>query len=134
MYIKFRSSGFSKGRGFSLTYITGSYKSTNKANIMIYIKVLLKIILIGFSDCHVNLKGYQGAIEMVKEEYSNEDTCVWTIVAPKRSKINITFTSFKILHSIIMVPIHQGDDSESLTSSLPFNRLKRYFQPLDPFR
>jgi len=30
MYIKFRNSGFSKGRGFSLTYTTGSYKLNNK--------------------------------------------------------------------------------------------------------
>jgi len=33
MYIKFRSSGFSKGRGFSLTYASGSYKLNNKDNI-----------------------------------------------------------------------------------------------------
>jgi len=80
-------------------------------------------------DCHVNLKGYQGAIEMVKREYSNKDTCVWTIVAPKGNKINITFTSFKISHSIIMAPIHQSDNDNSFTSSLTFNILNRYFQP-----
>jgi len=33
MYIKFRSSGFSKGRGFSLNYATGSYELNNKENI-----------------------------------------------------------------------------------------------------
>jgi len=30
MYIKFRSSGFSRGRGFSLRYATGMYKLNNK--------------------------------------------------------------------------------------------------------
>jgi len=35
MYIKFRNSGFSKGRGFSLTYSTGWYKlNNNKKNIV----------------------------------------------------------------------------------------------------
>ncbi|KAF0762933.1 cubilin, partial [Aphis craccivora] len=70
MYIKFRNSGFSKGRGFSLTYAT---------------------------DCNVTVKGYQGAIEMTQQENMRTDKCQWKIVAPKGSKINITFTSLKML-------------------------------------
>ncbi|XP_022177373.1 cubilin-like [Myzus persicae] len=70
MYIKFRNSGFSKGRGFSLTYST---------------------------DCNVTIKGYQGAIEMAHQENLRTQKCEWTIVAPKGSKVNMTFTSLKML-------------------------------------
>ncbi|XP_050535178.1 cubilin [Daktulosphaira vitifoliae] len=69
MYIKFRSSGLSRGRGFSLKYAT---------------------------DCNVTLKNYQGAIEITKQETALTNRCDWTIIAPKGSKVNITFTSFKI--------------------------------------
>ncbi|XP_029345463.1 cubilin isoform X3 [Acyrthosiphon pisum] len=100
MYIKFRSSGFSKGRGFSLTYAT---------------------------DCHVNLKGYQGVIEMVKEIYTNGLThCMWTIMAPKGSKVNITFTAFKISsNSISWIHLHlddhgDGDDDHDESLHSPF--------------
>lgn len=47
----------------------------------------------------MTLKGYQGAIEIAKQENLRTDNCQWTIVAPKSSKINITFTSFKIIYS-----------------------------------
>uniref|UniRef100_A0A2H8TEF1 Cubilin n=1 Tax=Melanaphis sacchari TaxID=742174 RepID=A0A2H8TEF1_9HEMI len=70
MYIKFRNSGFSKGRGFSLTYAT---------------------------ECNVTIKGYQGAIEMAQQDNIKTDKCAWTIIAPKGSKVNITFTSLKII-------------------------------------
>ncbi|KAL5234243.1 hypothetical protein ACI65C_001653 [Semiaphis heraclei] len=70
MYIKFRNSGFSKGRGFSLKYAT---------------------------DCNVTIKGHQGAIEMAHQENLRMDKCEWTIVAPKGSKVNMTFTSLKML-------------------------------------
>lgn len=64
---------------------------------------------------------------MVKEKYAIRDTCVWTIVAPRGSKINITFTEFKIspisLHSYSWIRFHQydygndnKDDNESLNS------------------
>ncbi|XP_050435751.1 cubilin [Adelges cooleyi] len=72
MYIKFRSSGLSKGRGFSLKYAT---------------------------DCNVTLKGYQGAIEIAKYENTLTDKCAWTVMAPKGNKMNITFTTFKMANS-----------------------------------
>lgn len=50
-------------------------------------------------DCNVTIKGYQGAIELPKLENMRADKCAWTIIAPKRSRINITFTSLKLFHS-----------------------------------
>lgn len=50
-------------------------------------------------DCNVTLKGYQGAIELPKLENMSINKCAWTIVAPKRSRVNITFTSLKLFHS-----------------------------------
>ncbi|XP_029345465.1 cubilin isoform X2 [Acyrthosiphon pisum] len=106
MYIKFRSSGFSKGRGFSLKYDT---------------------------DCRVNLKGYQGVIEIVQEEYTNEDTCLWTIVAPKGNKINITFTEFKIEKTVIKTPLYPGYSEDGIRSSIFFTRRNPSFSS-SPFR
>lgn len=64
---------------------------------------------------------------MVKEKYAIRDICVWTIVAPRGSKINITFTEFKISsissRSYSWIQFHQydydndnKDDNESLNS------------------
>lgn len=77
----------------------------------------------------MNLKGYQGAIEIVKEGDTNRDTCIWTILAPKGSTINITFTEFEISKSFIRTPINLEDDSDILNSPLPFNSLNRYYPP-----
>lgn len=49
-------------------------------------------------DCNVTIKGSQGAIELPKIENMKKDKCAWTIVAPKRSRVNITFTSLKLFH------------------------------------
>lgn len=49
-----------------------------------------------FLDCNVTIRGYQGAIEMAQQENMRTDMCEWKIVAPKGSKVNMTFTSFKI--------------------------------------
>ncbi|VVC39263.1 EGF-like, conserved site,EGF-like calcium-binding domain,CUB domain,EGF domain,EGF-like calcium- [Cinara cedri] len=67
IYIKFRNSGFQRGRGFSLKY---------------------------FTDCNITLKGHQGAIELTTKANVKTDQCSWTIMAPQGNKINITFTSF----------------------------------------
>jgi len=48
-------------------------------------------------DCNVTIKGHQGAIEMAHQENLRTDKCEWTIVAPKGSKVNMTFTSLKML-------------------------------------
>lgn len=48
-------------------------------------------------DCNVTIKGHQGAIEMAHQENLRMDKCEWTIVAPKGSKVNMTFTSLKML-------------------------------------
>lgn len=82
----------------------------------------------------MNLKGYQGVIEIVKEEYANGDTCVWTIVAPKGNKINMTFTEFKIVPSIIRIPRYLDDNDHSLDSPYIFTRLNRLSQSRVPFR
>lgn len=37
---------------------------------------------------------------MVKQENIKADICVWTILAPIGSKVNITFTTFKINRSL----------------------------------
>lgn len=49
----------------------------------------------------MTIKGHHGygAIEFAKQESIKSDKCIWTIVAPPGSKVNITFTSFKMLHS-----------------------------------
>lgn len=60
-----------------------------------YFICTLKNILL---DCNVTIKGYQGAIELAKQENTKTDKCEWTIVAPKGSKVNITFTSLKLNH------------------------------------
>jgi len=62
-----------------------------------YYEILL-LLNIFFLDCNVTIKGYQGAIEMAHQENLRTDKCEWTIVAPKGSKVNITFTSLKLLH------------------------------------
>lgn len=51
----------------------------------------------------MTLKGYQGAIEIAKQENLRTDNCQWIITAPKSSKINITFTSFKIIYSRLKI-------------------------------
>jgi len=81
----------------------------------------------------VNLKGYQGVIEIVQEEYTNGDTCLWTIVAPKGNKINITFTEFKIEKSIIKTPLYQGYSNDGIHSSIFFTR-RSPFSLSSPFR
>jgi len=45
----------------------------------------------------VTIKGYQGAIEIAGYEIMKPVNCQWTIMASKRSKVNITFTSFKMV-------------------------------------
>lgn len=47
------------------------------------------------------MKGYRGAIEIAKQENTRSSKCSWTIIAPRGSKVNITFTSFKILQSYL---------------------------------
>jgi hypothetical protein len=62
-------------------------------------------------DCNVTIKGYQGAIELPKLENMRTDKCAWTIIAPKRSTVNITFTSLKLFHSRFirfMAPIYSN--------------------------
>lgn len=54
---------------------------------------MYKLLLL---DCNVTIKGYQGAIEIDNQENLKTDKCAWTIVAPKGSSINITFTSLQI--------------------------------------
>jgi len=97
-------------------------------------EIVLQKLIFFFLDCRVNLKGYQGVIEIVKEEYANGDTCVWTIMAPKGNKINITFTEFKIKHSIIRIPHYLDDNDNSLNSPHLFTRLNRFSQSRVPFR
>lgn len=48
-------------------------------------------------DCNGTIKGYQGAIEINRQENTIPVNCQWTIVVPKSNKVNITFTSFKIV-------------------------------------
>jgi len=36
---------------------------------------------------------------MAHQENLRTDKCEWTIVAPKGSKVNMTFTSLKLLHT-----------------------------------
>lgn len=38
---------------------------------------------------------------MTKQDNMRTDKCEWTIVAPMGSKVNITFTSMKMLHGRI---------------------------------
>lgn len=45
------------------------------------------------SDCNVTIKGYRGAIELLS--VMKVSKCRWTIVAPKGSKVNMTFISLK---------------------------------------
>jgi len=47
----------------------------------------------------MTIKGYQGAIEIARQENMRPINCQWTIMAPKNSKVNITFTSFKMVTS-----------------------------------
>lgn len=47
----------------------------------------------------MTIKGYQGAIEIARQENMRPINCQWTIVAPKNNKVNITFTSFKMVTS-----------------------------------
>ena len=70
-------------------------------------------------DCRVSLKGYQGAIEIVKKEYANENSCEWTIEAPKGSKINITFTLYKIPRSFVFLNDDDDDNEFNLYSQNP---------------
>lgn len=51
---------------------------------------------------------------MVKQDYMRTDKCIWTIVAPIGSKVNITFTSMKMLHSRIR---SMGINSNNFTQS-----------------
>lgn len=81
----------------------------------------------------MNLKGYQGVIEIVQEEYTNGDTCLWTIVAPKGNKINITFTEFKLEKSIIKTPLHPGFSDDGIPSTISFPRRNPSFLS-SPFR
>jgi len=71
---------------------------------------------------------------MVKEKYTIRDTCVWTIMAPRGSKINITFTAFKILQNIRWLRFHPDDYDdhdvdeykESLLSSFWYNHGRKF--------
>lgn len=64
----------------------------------IYLNFILNYIFkITLIDCNVTVKGYQGAIEIVGYDNMTPVNCQWTIMASKRSKLNITFTSFKIV-------------------------------------
>jgi len=81
----------------------------------------------------VNLKGYQGVIEIVQEEFTNGDTCLWTIMAPKGNKINITFTEFKIEKSVIRTPLYPGYSDDGTRSSIFFARRNPSFL-LSPIR
>jgi len=60
-----------------------------------YLFCTLKNILV---DCNVTIKGYRGVIEFADQEYTDINKCEWIIVAPKGSKVNITFTSLKLNH------------------------------------
>lgn len=88
-----------------------------------YDKIVLKKLTF-FLDCRVDLKGYQGVIEIIQEEYANGDTCEWTIVAPEGNKINMTFTEFEIKKNIIREPLNLGYNVNSLYS--PFYFTRRY--------
>lgn len=51
----------------------------------------------------MTVKGYQGAIEIAGHENMTPINCQWTIMAPKSSKVNITFTSFKMVTSPLKI-------------------------------
>jgi len=126
MYIKFRNSGFSKGRGFSLTYAIGWHKLNNNKKIYIYLfwgRIKIKYFIV---DCNVTIKGYQGAIEMAQQENMRSDKCEWTIIAPKGSQVNIAFTSLKLLqkrstyfsHQVQSMSVNNKRNNSQLTVSI----------------
>lgn len=52
-------------------------------------------------DCNVTVKGHQGAIEVPSPKNPMTNKCSWTIVAPPGNRVNITFTSFKMIKTLL---------------------------------
>lgn len=50
-------------------------------------------------DCNVTTKGLYGVIEIPSQDGMGMSECAWTIIAPKGSRVNMTFTSLNVVKS-----------------------------------